>query len=203
MMIDRRLPTTRAVRRPSDKCSDRKSVDESGDQDIRLPLMADFVVKVGCLSFSRDVIHIGPDALYATSTLRDAQNLSGWRPGNQRCELSQVLSDGGQNKFILGASRAAQSKSTESLRMRFRCANRISIFLRSRRDCSKPSVPANDRATSRACSWMSRGILRVGSFGQHLGFSGQTSQSRLLARYRRVLPSCTVPLVLSSLPPGQ
>ncbi len=26
--------------------------------------------------------------------------------------------------------------------MRFRCANRISIFLRSRRDCSKASVPA-------------------------------------------------------------
>ena len=29
-MVDRRLPTTRAVRRPSDKCSDRKSVDEIG-----------------------------------------------------------------------------------------------------------------------------------------------------------------------------
>jgi hypothetical protein len=56
--------------------------------------------------------------------------------------------------------------------MRFRCANRISIFLRSRRDCSKPSVPASDRATSRACSWMSRGILRDGSFGQHCGLSG-------------------------------
>jgi hypothetical protein len=38
--------------------------------------------------------------------------------------------------------------------MRFRCANRISIFLRSRRDVSKPSVPANDRATSRACSYV-------------------------------------------------
>jgi hypothetical protein len=30
--------------------------------------------------------------------------------------------------------------------MRLRCANRISIFLRSRRDFSKPSVPTNDRA---------------------------------------------------------
>jgi hypothetical protein len=30
IMIDRRLPTTRAVRRPSDKCSDRRSVDEIG-----------------------------------------------------------------------------------------------------------------------------------------------------------------------------
>jgi hypothetical protein len=56
-------------------------------------------------------------------------------------------------------------------------------------------VPANDRATFRACSWMSRGILRDGSFGQHCGLSGHTSQSSLLARYRSVLPSCTVPLV--------
>ena len=45
--------------------------------------------------------------------------------------------------------------------MRVRCANRISMFLRSRRNCSNPSGRANDRATSRACSWMSRGILRL------------------------------------------
>ena len=95
------------------------------------------------------------------------------------------------------APRGPRSRSRPSLRMRFKCANRISIFLRSRRDCSKPSVPANDRATSRACSWMSRGILRCGSFGQHCGLSGHTSQSSLLARYRSVLPSCTVPLVPS------
>src|SRR5213079_272027 len=91
----------------------------------------------------------------------------------------------------------------KKIEMRFKCANRISIFLRSHRDRSKASVPANDRATSRACSWTSRGILRDGSFGQQVGFSGQRSQSRLLARYRSVLPSCTVPLVLSNLPPGQ
>src|ERR1700737_3280515 len=81
-----------------------------------------------------------------------------------------------------------RSRSRPSPRMRLRCANRISIFLRSRRDCSNPSVPANDRATSRACSWISRGILRDGSFGQHCGLSGHTSQSSLLARYRSVLP---------------
>src|SRR6195256_6233530 len=112
------------------------------------------------------------------------------------------LGDGGQNKLVLGVS-WPRSRSRLSLRMRFRCANRISIFFRSRRDCSKPSVPANDRATSRACSWMSRGILRAGSFGQHCGLSGQPSQSSLLARYRSVLPSCTVPLVPSCFPPGQ
>ena len=93
--------------------------------------------------------------------------------------------------------RGPRSRSRPSFRMRFKCANRISIFLRSRRDCSKPSVLASERATSRACSWMSRGILRDGSFGQHCGLSGHTSQSSLLARYRSVLPSCTVPLVPS------
>ena len=85
------------------------------------------------------------------------------------------------------APRGPRSRSRPSFRMRFRCANRISIFLRSRRDVSKPSVPASDRATSRACSYMSRGILRDGSFGQHCGLSGHTSQSSLLARYRSVL----------------
>jgi hypothetical protein len=72
-----------------------------------------------------------------------------------------------------------RSRSRPSLRMRSRCANRIKTFLRSRRDCSKPSEPANDRATSLALSWMSRGILREGSFGQHCGLSGHTSQSRM------------------------
>jgi hypothetical protein len=40
---------------------------------------------------------------------------------------------------------------------------------------------------------ISRGILRDGSFGQHCGMSEHTSQSSLLARYRSVLPPCTVP----------
>ena len=52
--------------------------------------------------------------------------------------------------------------------MRFKCANLISIFLRSCRDRSKLSVPANDRATSRACSWISRGIL------DQAGINGKT-----------------------------
>jgi hypothetical protein len=86
------------------------------------------------------------------------------------------------------APRGPRSRSRPSFRMRFRCANRISIFLRSRRDCSKASVSASERATSLACSWMSRGILRDGSFGQHCGLSGHTSQSSLLARYRSSCP---------------
>ena len=68
------------------------------------------------------------------------------------------------------APRGPRSRSRPSFRMRLRCANRISIFLRSRRDCSKSSVPTNDRATSRACSWISRGILRDGSFWAALRF---------------------------------
>ncbi len=54
-----------------------------------------------------------PDAVYATPPLRDAQNLGWWWPRDQRCEPSQVLSDGSKNKLILGASWATQSKSTE------------------------------------------------------------------------------------------
>jgi hypothetical protein len=53
------------------------------------------------------------DALYATPTLRNTLSMSGWRSGNQRCKSPQVLSDGGQNKLILGASWATQSKPTE------------------------------------------------------------------------------------------
>ena len=52
-------------------------------------------------------------AVYATPTLRDAQSLSGWWPSDQRREPSQVLSDGGQNELILGASWATKSKPTK------------------------------------------------------------------------------------------
>ena len=48
-----------------------------------------------------------------TLTLRDALNRI-WRwPGDQFGEPSKVLSDGGKNKLILGASRAAESKPVE------------------------------------------------------------------------------------------
>ena len=80
-----------------------------------------------------------------------------------------------------------RSRSRPSLRMRFRWANRIAILLRSCCDRSKPSVPANDRATSHACSWMSRGILRDGSFGQHRGLRGHISQSSLTCAIQKSL----------------
>ena len=37
----------------------------------------------------------------------------GWWPSDQRSEPPEVLSYGGQNKFVLGASRPAQSKPTK------------------------------------------------------------------------------------------
>jgi len=45
--------------------------------------------------------------------LRNTQGPSGWRPSDQRCEPPQVLSDGGQNELIPGASWTAQSKPAE------------------------------------------------------------------------------------------
>ncbi len=48
-----------------------------------------------------------------------------------------------------------------------------------------------------------KGNRRDGAFGQHLRFKGQASQSNLLARYKSVLPSCTLRVVLRVLPPGQ
>src|SRR3954447_8229095 len=72
------------------------------------------------------------------------------------------------------APRGPRSRSRPSLRMRFKCANRISIFLRSHRDRSKPSVPANDRATSRACSLgvskKCRSLVRSGPLCRGIGW---------------------------------
>jgi hypothetical protein len=55
----------------------------------------------------------GPDALYATPTLRNTQRMGGWWSRNQRCEPPQVLGDGSKDKLILGTSRSTQSKPTE------------------------------------------------------------------------------------------
>jgi hypothetical protein len=56
-----------------------------------------------------------------------------------------------------------------SRRMRLRCANSISTFLRSRRDCANASVLARARATSRAASFTSRTITSMGSPESVLG----------------------------------
>ena len=64
--------------------------------------------------------------------------------------------------------------------MRFMCANRISIFLRSRQDCWKASVLARARTRSRTSSSISRLTLRTMAV-VHFGFSEQVEQSFLLA----------------------
>src|SRR6476659_2612265 len=73
-----------------------------------------------------------------------------------------------------------RSRSRSSLRMRFIWANRISTFLRSRRDCWKASVLASARTRSRTSSLRSRVILRTTAV-VHLGFKAQPEQSFLLA----------------------
>ena len=83
--------------------------------------MADFVAKVGCnrwVSFGHSLRPTGFERPVLTLStqllrLRSTQGMSGWWSRNQRCDPPQVLGDGGQNKPILGASRAAQSKPTE------------------------------------------------------------------------------------------
>jgi hypothetical protein len=65
-----------------------------------------------------DAAHSGAAAthpdVYATLTLREARNSIWRRTGDQFGQPSQVLGDGGQNKLILGTSRAPQSKPVES-----------------------------------------------------------------------------------------
>src|SRR5215468_161372 len=73
------------------------------------------------------------------------------------------------------------SRSRSSFKMRFMCANNISTFLRSRRDCWKASVLARARTRSRTASSTSRVTLRTGPV-VHWGFSGQAEQSLLGAR---------------------
>ena len=54
----------------------------------------------------------------------------------------QVLRGSGEQDLVLDLLKP-RSRSRSSLRMRFICANRTSIFLRSRRDCWKASVLAS------------------------------------------------------------
>jgi hypothetical protein len=123
---------------------------------------------------------IHPEGRGAFSS-RCQRNGQRWWPCDEFGETPQVLGNSRESKLVLCAARAS-SRRRPSRRVRFRCANRISMRLRSRCDCSNASVPTSDRATSRACSWMLRGIFRAGSFGQHRDLSEHRSQSSLLAR---------------------
>jgi hypothetical protein len=52
---------------------------------------------------------------------------------DQLCQSSEVLGGGGEKELVVSAVRASQPEPVQA-QMRFRCANSISIFLRSRRD---------------------------------------------------------------------
>src|SRR6266571_3097502 len=93
-------------------------------------------------------------------------------------------------KFCTMAARWNSSRAPEKPRNRirskpwcvFRCAKRISTFLRSLRDLANSGVPIKARVASRASSCTSRGIFRKVILGVHLGLSGHEPQSRVLAR---------------------
>ena len=80
-----------------------------------------------------------PLTLLRNSNSTRCTNPCRWRPRNQARELPKDLSDGGQNKLVLGAS-GPRRRSRPKLQDALQGANRISIFLRSRRDFSKASV---------------------------------------------------------------
>jgi hypothetical protein len=122
----------------------------------------------------------------------------------------RATSDASRRKFCAVAARTnsscaprgPRSRSRPSFSMQSRCANRVSIFLRSRRDCSKVQYPQTNGQRLGRVRGCRAGSCAMG-FEQHCGLSGHTSQSSWLARHRSVLPSCTVPLVPSRFPPGQ
>src|SRR6266568_510346 len=93
----------------------------------------------------------------------------------------QVLHDGGEVELIASAGKAPQPHTLETVVV-FRCAKRISTFLRSLRDLANSGVPIKARVASRASSCTSRGIFRKIILGVHLGLSGHGPQSRVLAR---------------------
>jgi len=63
------------------------------------------------LSCSAGSFALDPDAF--AGALDDALTRI-WRwSGDERCQPPQILGDGGENEFILGASRAAQPKPTK------------------------------------------------------------------------------------------
>jgi hypothetical protein len=80
------------------------------------------------------------------------------------------------------APHGPRSRKRPTRRMRLRWANSISTFFRRRQAVSYSGVDARARATSRAFSFRSRGILRAAAFGQQRDLRSQTSQSLLLAR---------------------
>jgi hypothetical protein len=114
----------------------------------------------------------------------------GW-PRDHRCEPPQVLGHGSQNELILGSSWTTKPKPAEPQALQVGEPHLDPLAFTSR---LFKGFSASERTGNVSGAFMDvADILRDGSFGQHYGFSGHISQSSLLARYRSVLSSCTVP----------
>jgi hypothetical protein len=112
-------------------------------------------------------------------SLRDCEV---WRrPHETQRHCLEVLHDGREVELVACAGEAAQPQPLEAV-MGLQGAKRISTRFLSSRDLANALVFIFWRATSRASSCRSRGILRAASFVQHLALRGQTSQPRLEAR---------------------
>ena len=79
-----------------------------------------------------------------------------------------------------------RSRNRLSRRMRLRCANSISTFLRSPRDCANASVLARARTTSRAASFTSRTSRR------HVRAALRLEWARATLRYGGQIAACVV-----------
>ncbi len=157
---------------------------------LEWPRLADFVAEVGELkslafpvSFLSCLLH--PLDVAAGSEVSALTPRNAYAVQNAAAGGGRTISLASRRRFCAMAAsvnsscapRGPRNRRRPSFRMRLRWANSISTRFRSRHDCSKASVLASARATSRASSWMLRGILRSGAFGQHLDLSGQGPQS--------------------------
>ena len=113
-------------------------------------------------------------------------DVTGWGRATSlasRLRFCAIAASVNSNCAPLGPRRRNRS----SRRMRLRCANSISTFLRSQHECANTCVLASARATSRAASFTSRLIRRAGMFGQHFALSGQARHSGTESSHHRRL----------------
>jgi hypothetical protein len=104
-----------------------------------------------------------------------------WWPEYPERHGFQVLHDSGEVELVASAEKAPKPHSLEAmvgLQMGEPHLDSLSLVSRS----ANALVFIFRRATSRASSWRSRGILRASAVVQHFALIGHTSQSRFEAR---------------------
>src|SRR5260370_40384082 len=141
-------------------------------------LLRAFFVPLFVLPYGRpDEFSNAPGMLDATDA--QATHAVGVFSNGRQIWLARVF------KFCTMAARWNSSRAPEKPRNRirpkpwcvFRCAKRISTFLRSLRDLANSGVPIKARVASRASSCTSRGTFRKVMFGVHLGLSGHGARA--------------------------